>query len=388
MQIPFHRPYMTDDEVQAASRAILNGWLTMGEISFKFENDFRQKVGSSHAVAVNSCTAALHLALCAINLEADDEVIIPADTFTATGEVITYFKAKPVIADIEKDTHNISIKSIEEKITPRTRAIIPVHFSGQPCDMDEIMSIAEKHKLKVIEDAAHAFPARYKNRNVGTIGDITAFSFYATKTITAGEGGMITTENEEWAQRMKMLRLHGISKDAWKRYSAEGTYVYDVIEPGFKYNPTDISSAIASVQLSKSDEMNDRRLQITQRYIEAFRNNDAFIPYVVKPDRETCWHLYPLRLNPEALSISRDEFMIKLKQKGIVTSVHFIPLYRFTWYKNQGWDAADFANSEWVFEREISLPIYPSLTDEEVDYVIENVIEIAAQNLRIGSPAR
>lgn len=380
MHIPFHRPYMTEDEVNAASECIRNGWLTMGLKTVEFEKNFSAYIGCGESVAVNSCTAAMHLALHCIGLKPGDEVIIPAITFAATAEVVRYFNAMPVMIDVERDTHLIDASKIEKRITGKTAVIIPVHYGGQPADMDDIINIAKKHGLKVIEDAAHSFPARYKGKNIGTIGDITCFSFYATKTLATGEGGMATTENREWADRIRVLRLHGISKDAWKRYSSEGTWEYDVVEAGFKYNTTDINSAIGIEQLKKADLMNRLRRDIITRYNEAFADKDTLHLYRVKEDRESSWHLYPVKLNIEMLKINRNKFIDEMKRRGIITSVHFIPLYRFSYYKAMGITPDEFPESEWIFDRIVSLPVYPGMKENEVDYVIDNVLDILAKN--------
>ena len=375
--IPFHKPYITEEEIENVIDSLKNGWLTMGKKTIEFEERFKSYIGSQHAVAVNSCTAALHLALRVIGIKEGDEIIVPTTTFVATAEVVNYFNAKPVLVDVERDTHLIDVEKIEEKITKRTKAIIPVHFSGQPADMDPIMELAKKYNLFVVEDAAHSLPAWYKGRKIGTIGDITAFSFYATKTITTGEGGMATTDNPEWAERMRILRLHGISKDAWKRYTKEGSWEYDVLENGYKYNTTDINAALGLAQLKKADWLWKRRKHIAERYNEVFKDYEELILYRVKEDRISSWHLYPLKLNLEALKIDRNRFIEELKKRGIGTSVHFIPLYRFTYYKEKfGYTPQEFPNSEWIFERVLSLPIYPGMTEEEIDYVIENVVDI------------
>ena len=376
MRIPFHRPYITEEEINGVVECLRNGWLTMGEKTLEFEDRFKNYVGSKHAVAVSSCTAALHLSLVVMGVKEGDEVIVPTTTFVATAEVVNYLGAKPVLVDVEIDTHLIDVKKVEEKITDRTKAIMPVHFSGQPADMDEILDIARRHNLYVIEDAAHALPSWYKGRKVGTIGDITAFSFYATKTLATGEGGMATTENDEWADRLRILRLHGISKDAWKRYSKEGSWEYDVMENGFKYNTTDINASMGLAQLRKLEDMWEKRKAIARTYSEAFAGLDTVVPYKVKEDRVSSWHLYPLRLNLSALRIDRDTFIKTLGGKGIGTSVHFIPLYRFKYYRERfGYSAEDFPNSEWVFKRVVSLPIYPSMTEEEMSYVVEVVYD-------------
>lgn len=377
MEIPFHKPYITEEEISEVVDSLRSGWLTMGPKTLRFEEEFNQYIGSKYSVAVNSCTAALHLALKAINLKPEDEVIIPTMTFTATGEVICYFNAKPVIVDVDKDTHNIDISAIERAITPKTKAIIPVHYAGQPCDMDEIRQIADSYKLIVIEDAAHSLPAWYNDKKIGTIGDITCFSFYATKTLATGEGGMVTTENDGWAERIRILRLHGISKDAWKRYSNEGSWYYEVVEAGYKYNMTDIQAALGLSQLKKVEWMWERRKEIAQRYIEAFKDLESVILPHIKPYRESAWHLYVIKLNLELLTIDRAGFIEELKTRGIGTSVHFIPLHRHPFYRDVvGYKAEDFPVSEWLYERMISLPIYPGMTDEELNYVVENIYNL------------
>ncbi|MGB9714868.1 MAG: DegT/DnrJ/EryC1/StrS family aminotransferase [Thermodesulfovibrionales bacterium] len=383
MEIPFHKPYITEDEVTMVINTLRTGWITMGPTTIEFEERFKEYIGARNAISMNSCTACLHLALRAINLQEADEVIIPAITFAATAEVITYFRAKPVFVDVEKETCNIDLSKIEEKITNKTKVIIPVHYAGQPCDMDEILDIAKKHNLFVIEDAAHAIPAWYKKKRIGTIGDLTCFSFYATKTLTTGEGGMLTTENNEWAEKIKILRLHGISKDAWKRYTNEGSWYYEVVDAGFKYNMTDIQAALGIAQLKKVDWMWERREMISERYSEAFNSMPEVIPPHVKTDRKSAWHLYVLKLNLEMLKIGRNQFIEELRNRGITASVHFIPLYRHPYYKNMfGYNLSEFANSEWIYERIISLPIYPGMTSDNMEYVIEAVQDIILKNRR------
>ncbi len=382
MKIPFHKANLSDEEINAASEVIRSGWLTMGEKTFEFEREFSKYTGAPNSIAVNSCTSALHLALKALNIKAGDEVIIPAMTFIATWEVITYSGAVPVLCDVIRDSFLIDPLEIEKKITQKTRAIISVHYGGESCDMDAIIAIARKHKLIVIEDAAHALPTLYKGKMIGTVSDITCFSFYATKTLTTGEGGMITTANVEWAERMRRLRLHGITKDAWNRYSDKGSWEYDVSEAGYKYNITDIASAIGVEQLKKSDEMNLQRRAIALKYNNAFSKNDILDLWKVRDNIECAWHLYPLRLKPDKLLISRDEFIIELKNRGIGTSVHYIPMYRFSVFKNSGYTETDFPGCEDIFSREVSLPIYPGMNEAETDYVIENILDVLAKNKR------
>jgi perosamine synthetase len=248
--------------------------------------------------------------------------------------------------------------------------------------MDEIMGIAKTHNLFVIEDAAHSFPAAYKGRKIGTIGDITCFSFYATKTLATGEGGMITTAHDEWAGRMRKLRLHGVTKDAWKRYTAEGSWEYDVTDPGFKYNSTDIASAIGLEQLKKTDWLNEQRRKIAQKYDGFFKGRDDLVTYVIRSDRDSARHLYPLKIVPEALSINRNVFIEKLKEKGVFASVHFIPLYRFTYYKQFALPVDRYPDSEWIFNRVISLPIFPGMSDDEIEFVAHSVLDVCKDNRR------
>lgn len=382
MKIPFHKALLGEEEVNAAAEVIRSGWLTMGEKTFEFEKNFSSYTGAPDSIAVNSCTAALHLALKAAGVGPGDEVIIPAMTFIATWEIIRYFDAVPVLCDVDRESFLISVPDIEKKITTKTRAIIPVHYGGESCDMDEIMNIARRHNLYVIEDAAHALPTLYKGRMIGTIGDITCFSFYATKTLTTGEGGMITTGNREFAERIRRLRLHGITKDAWNRYSDKGSWEYDVSEPGYKYNITDIASAIGSEQLKRCDSMNLARRGIAEKYNEAFGKTGLLDLWRVRDENECAWHLYPVRIKTDVVKISRNDFIDGLKSAGIGTSVHYIPMYRFSAFKDSGYTISDFPNCEDIFSREVSLPIYPGMSEAETDYVVETVTEILKMNKR------
>lgn len=381
MKIPFHRPQITSDEIESVVDSLRKGWITMGEKTIEFEKQFSRYIGMPSAVAVNSCTAALHLALKAIGLKENDEVIVPVMTFASAAETVLYFNARPVFCDVNPQTHCILPEDIERKISKKTKAIIPVHYGGQPADIDEIRALATNN-IAVIEDAAHSLPAWYKGEIIGRQGDITCFSFYATKTLTTGEGGMAVTANEEWAERMRRLRLHGISSDAWKRYTAAGTWKYDVVEVGYKYNTTDINSALGLGQLQRVEEMRESRARIAGLYDASFKKCPGLLPYCVKEDRISAWHLYPLRLDLEMLTITRDEFIEDMKERGISTSVHFIPMHHFTYYRNMGLKADDYPGADWIFERLVSLPIFPSMTDAEIGYVIDNVIDIASHRLR------
>jgi len=373
MKIPFHKTHITQEEIDSVVDAIKSGWLTMGPKTIEFENKFKQFIGSKEAVSVNSATAALHLALKAIGLKEGDEVIVPTNTFVATAEVVTYFNAKPVLCDIEYKTHNIDVNKIEKLITSKTKAIIPVHFAGQPCDMDEIYQIANTYNLKIIEDAAHALPSIYKSERIGNLKntDITCFSFYATKTLATGEGGMATTNNEDYAKIMRINRLHGISKDAWDRYTSKGSWYYEVVDNGNKYNTTDMNAALGIVQLKKQEMLKNKRAYIAEKYNEAFKNNEKIeIPFV-KSDRESSWHLYVIKVP------KRDEVIEKLKERNIGTSVHFIPIHFHPYYKNTfNYRYEDYPVANEVFEKSLSLPIYPDMSDKEIDYVIENVLKV------------
>ncbi|RLA80670.1 MAG: UDP-4-amino-4,6-dideoxy-N-acetyl-beta-L-altrosamine transaminase [Epsilonproteobacteria bacterium] len=369
-KIPFHKTHTTDNEINAVVDAIKSGWLTMGPKTVEFENNFKEYLDCNYSISLNSATAALHLSLKAIGLKRDDEVIIPTHTFIATAEVVTYFDAIPVLCDVEENTHNIDVSKIEKLITKKTKAIIPVHFAGQPCDMDEIYKLAKQYNLKIIEDAAHALPSKYKGDYIGNLkqSDITCFSFYATKTLSTGEGGMATTTNKKFAESIKVNRLHGISKDAWDRYSEKGSWYYEVIDNGNKYNTTDLNASLGIEQLKKLDWMNNRRKEIASKYNNAFKDNKNIkIPFI-KDDRETSWHLYVIKIE------NRNEIIEKLKSKGIGTSVHFIPVHKHPYYKNKfRYKDDNYPVSNKLFESSLSLPIYPDLNDEDVEYII-NII--------------
>jgi dTDP-4-amino-4,6-dideoxygalactose transaminase len=378
--LPYHRAMIGQEEIEAVVQVLQSGWLTTGPRVREFETAFARYTHATHAVALSSCTAALHLALAAIGIREGDEVILPTMTFAASGEVVLYFKARPILVDCQKDSFQIDPDQIENAITSRTRAILPVHFGGAPCDMNPILELARKHGLKVIEDAAHALPTHYKGRMVGSIGDITCFSFYATKTITTGEGGMITTENPEYAEKIRMLSLHGISKDAWKRYSGEGSWRYDILEVGYKYNLTDLQAALGLAQLIKCEAMLSRRAQIARCYDRVLQSLDAFYVLPLPSDIEHAWHLYLLHVNPAALRIDRDRVIEELRLRGIGTSVHFIPLHLHPLYQSQlNYRRGQFPNSEARFARVISLPISAAMTDDDSTRVIEALTSIARE---------
>ena len=379
--LPFHVPQIDEEEICSVVETLKSGWLTTGVKVKRFEDEFARYLGCGNAIAMNSCTAALHLALEAIGIKQDDEVIVPTMTFTATAEVVLYFKARPVLVDCRPDTLNIDPDRIERAITAKTKAIIPVHFGGQPCDMEPIQKIARTRGLTVIEDAAHALPASYQGKKVGTIGDITCFSFYATKTITTGEGGMATTDNSEWADRMRMMSLHGISHDAWKRYSKEGSWYYEVLRPGFKYNLTDIGAAIGIEQLKKCDAFGAARKRIASAYNEGFSSLPELQTPVCASNIEHAWHLYVIQLDLKRLKINRHQFIEALKEHGIGTSVHFIPLHLHPYYRdNFGFEPEHFPRASAVFDRIVSLPIYPKMTEADVKRVVGAVRKVVERH--------
>jgi len=416
--LPFALPDLDDTELNEIAEALDSGWITTGPKVRRFEARFAAYVGAAHAVAVNSGTAAMHLALEAVGLGPEDQVIVPTYTFAATAEVVRYFDAQPVLVDVLPDDLNVDPDLIKAAVTGRTRAIIPVHLAGLPADLDAIYTIAAEHNLAVIEDAAHSLPSRYQGRYIGqdldadltfhrarpvgqsrvprdvssrtasrpvpsSEGRFTCFSFYATKPLATGEGGMITTSNTAWADRCRIMSLHGISKDAWKRYTAEGSWYYEIVALGFKYNMTDVAAAMGLAQLAKLDRMWRRRLEIARRYNAAFGD----VPELQMPsDRGDCqhaWHLYMLRLNLERLQIDRAQFIVALKARNIGASVHFIPLHLHPYYRETyGYEPRDFPVAYREYQRVISLPIYSVMSDQDIQDVIDAVIGIVHRHRR------
>ena len=407
--LPFARPDFDGDEYRQIQEALEAGWITSGPKTRQFEAEFAAAVGAKHAVAVNSCTAAMHLALEAIGLREGDEVIVPTMTFAATAEVVRYFNARPVLVDIDPRTLNLSPGGVAAAITPRTKAIIPVHFGGLAAEMAPILALAGQHDLRLIEDAAHALPATCQGHLIGSNypsplppnpltpnpppppspvprppSSLTCFSFYATKTLTTGEGGMITTDNDQWAERCRVMSLHGISKDAWKRYTAEGSWYYEIIAPGFKYNMTDVAAAMGLAQLRKVERMWQRREAIAKRYTDAFHQlSELQTPAEPAEGDQHAWHLYTLRLNLDQLRIDRAQFIEELRARNISASVHFIPLHLHPYYRETyGYRPEDFPVAYHQYQRLISLPIYSKMSDQDVADVIEAVCAIAEENRR------
>lgn len=375
----FGQPDIGEEEIIEVSDTLRSGWIGTGPKTKKFEEIFKDLIGCKHAIALNSCTAGLALALNILNIGKDDEVITSPLTFPATANVIEHIKAKPVFVDIEKETGNIDPKLIYSKITAKTKAIIPVHYTGLPCNMDEIIKIAQEHNLRIIEDAAHAIETKYNGQKIGNIGDITSFSFYATKNVTTGEGGMITTNNDEWAKKARVLRLHGISRDAWGRHSTEGFRHYDVIHPGYKLNMMDIQAAMGLPQLRNIGTRHKRRKDIWRRYKEAFKNLDTI---TTPPDAEEGsihgYHLYTLLINEEKLRVSRDEFISALQKENIGIGIHFTSLHLTKYYREKyGYQPQDFPNAKNISDRTFSIPLSSGLTDEEVSDVIKAIKKVS-----------
>jgi len=383
VSVPFHRTAVGEEEAQAVAETVRSGWITMGPRTLEFEKQFAAYVGAKHALAVSSCTAALHLALDAIGLRPEDEVLVPTVTFTSTAETVAYFGARPVLVDVDPVTLNMSPEDAARKITAHTKAMIPVHLAGLPCDMKELQDIAERHRLRVIEDAAHAVPASYRGVPIGALSETTCFSFYATKTLACGEGGMVTTGSDAIAERVRIMRLHGISRDAWKRYTSEGSWHYEVLHAGYKYNMTDVQAAIGLVQLAKCDRMRAQRARIAQRYNAAFSRLPMLEIPAQRDDRQSALHLYALRLNLPQLTIDRAEFIRELGSRGVATSVHFIPLHMQPYYRDTyGYRPEDLPVALREYQRYLSLPLFPSMTDEQVEHVIASVCEIAERHRR------
>lgn len=377
--LPFALPDIGEAEINEVIDALRSGWITTGPKTKRFESDFAKFLGGDYeAISVNSATAGLHLALEAIGIAAGDEVVTTPYTFTATAEIIRYLGAHPVFVDIDPNTFNIDPSKIEAAITPKTKAIIAVHFAGLACDMESILAIARKHNLKVVEDAAHALPTRYQGHLIGSLeSDVTVFSFYATKTITTGEGGMIVTRNSKIAARCKVMRLHGISRDAFDRYTSnKPAWHYEVVAPGFKYNLTDLASSIGIHQLQKANRFQQRRQEMAERYTRDLAGLPLLFPPTAPEGDLHAWHLYVLRLKPKA-GIGRNQFIEEMAKRGIGCSVHFIPLHLHPyWRDSYHLQPQDFPYSLATYEQAVSLPLYTKMTDADQTRVINAIGEI------------
>jgi dTDP-4-amino-4,6-dideoxygalactose transaminase len=370
----FAMPLIEDEEIAEVVASMKSGWLGTGPKVAAFENDFKRYKGVDHAVALYSCTAALHLAILAAGIGDGDEVITTPMTFCATVNAILHSGATPVLADIDPVTMNIDPAEIRRRITPRTRAIIPVHFAGLPCEMDEINDIAREHDLKVIEDCAHAIETEYRGRKAGTLGDFGCFSFYVTKNIVTGEGGMVLTRNEEDAARIKILGLHGMSKDAWKRFGDSGYKHYQVVECGFKYNMMDLQAAIGLHQLRRVDRYLERRRQIWDRYMQELSDLPVDLPAATPAHVKHGLHLFTLQVEKERAGIARDDFINAMTARNIGVGVHYLSLPEHPYYQKQlGWKPEDYPKAARIGRSTVSIPISAKLTDDDVGDVIAAV---------------
>ena len=385
--LPFAKPAIADDAIKGVEECLRSGWLTTGPKTIEFEEVFKDFTGSDYAIAVNSATAGLHTALLSLGINASHEVITTPLTFAATINAIIMTGAKPVLADIDRKTFNIDCDDMAKRITSRTKAIIPVHFAGRPCDMGTIEALAEKHDLYIIEDAAHALGAEYQGKKIGYVNDrrkIVVFSFHPTKNITTGEGGMACLNDEETAERMSIIRQHGMSKGAWKRYAAKGKTHYDILIPGLKYNMMDIQAVIGISQMKQLSAFNSRREEIVAEYGRAFQETDGLIlpPEVLSGDVHA-WHIFTPLIDTDRLKITRDEFMKRMGEENIGVALHYQALHLFSYYgQTYGWNRGDYSHAEYVSDRIVSLPLFPAMTDEDVDDVITAVKKILHEERR------
>ena len=375
--LPFHQPFIGEEEIAEVTATLRSGWITTGPRTRAFEKKFCQYVGSPHAIGVNSCTAALHLALEAAGVGEGDEVITTPITFASTANVIVHQKAIPTFVDVEPDTLNINPGLIEKRISSRTRAIIPVHIAGHPCDMDEIAGLARKYGITVIEDAAHALEAEYRGTKIGALSPFTAFSFYATKNITTGEGGMLTIQDDEIAEKVRILSLHGISRDAWKRYSDEGYRHWEILHAGYKYNMFDLQAAIGLHQIDRVEQFWETRKRYANHYDRAFEETPEIKPLRIKPDVKHAYHLYPILLNLEMLTVDRDHVMDALQAENIGIGIHFRAIHLHPFYRSKfGGTEGTLPVAEDATQRILSLPLYPKMSEEDLKDVIEAVKKV------------
>lgn len=381
--LPFAVPDIDESEIEQVTEALRSGWITSGPKTEQFEREFAARAGTSYAVAVNSNAAALHLSLEALGVQPGDEVITSPYAFASTTEVVRYFNAHPVFVDIDPLTFNLDVSEVEQAINRRTKAIIPVHMAGLPADLETLSEIAQIHEVPVVQDASHAFPCTLHGQPLATLSEVTCYCFYATKTLTTGEGGMICTDNKHIADRCRLNALHGIDRNAWQRQQAGSEWYYEILTPGFKYNMTDMAAAMGLAQLEKAQRMRDRRKQIADQYQVAFASCPALQIPADSKEAAHAWHLYMLRLNLEKLTIDRAEFLRQLKRENIGATVHFIPLHLHPYYRdNYGYVPESFPIAYREYLREISLPVYSRMTDQDVEDVVSAVLRIAAENQR------
>lgn len=380
--LPYNVPDVGEEEAEAVARVVRSRWITRGPQTAQFEQELQAYFEGRPVVAVSSCTAALHLALLSLGIGPGDEVITTPYTFCASINAIIYVGAQPVLADVEPDTANLDPRAVRAAITPHTRAILPVHFAGHPVDLEALQDVAEAHHLAVIEDAAHGIGARYRGRRIGTSGNPVAFSFYATKNLTTGEGGALVLPEPRMAEQVRVLSLHGMSRHAWNRYTVQGSWDYEIQGVGFKYNMTDIQAAMGRVQLEKLDRMQARRAELAARLSHGLRALPVTVP-VVRADVDPAWHLYPLRVHRSALNGDRGDVIRDLRAENIGTSVHFIPIHYHRYYQERfGWRPGMFPVAEEYFAQEISLPLYPGMSDGDVDDVIAALSRVLERRRR------
>lgn len=378
----FSPPSIGEEEITEVVATLRTDWISTGPRTARFEKEFAAYVGRREALALNSCTAGLHTILAVLGIGPGDEVITTPTTFAATVNVIEHVGARPVLVDVEPDTLNIDPARVAAAVGPRTRAIMAVHFAGHPAELDALRGIADEHGIVLIEDAAHALPARYRGRMIGSGDNPVAFSFYATKNLTTAEGGMVTGSSE-LLERARIVSLHGMSRDAWKRYHKGGSWFYEVLLPGFKYNMTDIQAAMGLCQLEKLDRFHQRRRAIAGMYRDAFNNVDALECPAERPEVGHAWHLFVLRLRPEALGIERDRFIEELGARNIGTSVHFIPVHLHPYYRDRyGWTPDAFPVAYGNYLRSLSIPLHPRMTDQDAHDVIEAVLDVVDRHHR------
>ena len=370
----FGSPEIREEEIEEVLATLRSAWIGTGPRVARFESEFREYVGAEHALALNSCTAGLHLAMHGLGLGPEDEVIVPAMTFAATANAVVHAGGRPVLADVDRDTMCLTPAAIEAKLTPRTRAIVPVHFAGRPCEIEAIIALARGASIAVVEDCAHAIETLVNGRHAGTFGDFGVFSFYVTKNVVTGEGGMVVTADEDAAARIKTLALHGLSADAWSRFSDEGYKHYEVVEPGFKYNMMDLQAALGVHQLARAEANLRRREEIWRRYDDAFVDLPLQTPAAEEPGTRHARHLYTVLLDLERLSCTRDEVLLDLHRQNIGTGVHYRSLHLHPYYRDAGgYERGDFPNAEWISDRTVSLPLSPKLSDDDVADVVDAV---------------
>ena len=369
--LPYGTQWLNDEEINEVIDSLKSGWITTGPKMRKFEDIFKNHIGSEYAIAVNSGTAALHISTSSINIKPGDEVITTPLTFVASANCVIYRGGTPIFADIKKDTYNIDPNEIRKKITPNTKALIPVHFAGQPCEMDELVEIAEEYDLYIIEDAAHAIDAEYKGKKIGNISDLTTFSFHPVKNITTAEGGMVTTNNDELYEKLLMFRTHGITRDAIKRFGKEGGFYYDMQYLGFRYNLSELHSALGIHQMSKLESFQKRRREIVELYNKELNDLEEIILPYVKKEVKHSWHLYVIQLNLERLKVDRDHIFRALREENIGVNVHYIPVHYHSYYENKfGLKKGILPNVEWLFPRLLTIPLFPRMSDDDVNDVV------------------